>query len=92
MDAVYLVFASKDGESELWAASGAPAKALAAVRKHLPPGWLLTLTGESWPTEEASSLGVSPGGIRRLSGVFLNPGQRQNAELPSKVEIPDMLA
>lgn len=68
MDAVYLVVASKDGQTELWAASGTPGKALAYVRGYLPSGWLLTLTGEKLSPEEAATLDIRPGDVRWLRG------------------------
>ena len=70
MDAVYVVLASKVGHSELWASAGSPGKALAAVRDQLPSGWLLTLTGECLPPEEAAPLGIVPGEVRCLTGEF----------------------
>ena len=68
MDAVYLVIASKDGQAELWAASGTPGKALAEVRGYLPSGWMFTLTGETLSPEEAATLDIRPGNVRWLGG------------------------
>jgi hypothetical protein len=70
MDAVYVVLASKVGQTELWAITGTPGKALAAVRDYLPSGWLLTLTGECLPPEQAAPLGIVPGEPRCLTGEF----------------------
>ena len=70
MDAVYVVLASKVGQTELWATTGTPGKALAAVRAHLQTGWLLTLTGDCLPPEEAAPLGIVPGEVRCLTGEF----------------------
>jgi hypothetical protein len=83
MVAAYVVFASKDGESELWAASGTPGEALAAVRSYLPSGWLLTLTGESLSTEMATSLGVSSGDVRQLSGTHFDHAQSHPVPRPA---------
>lgn len=68
MDAVYLVIASKDGQAELWAASGTPGKALAEVRGYLPSGWMFTLTGETLSPEEAAMLDIRPGNVRWIGG------------------------
>ena len=70
MDAVYVVLASNVGQTERWATTGTPGKALAAVRDHLPTGWLLTLTGDCLPPEEAAPLGIVPGEVRCLTGEF----------------------
>jgi hypothetical protein len=69
MDAVYVVVAvaSKDGLTEHWAAQGTAGQALADVRRYLPSGWFLTLTGEMLSAEEADALGIRPGNVRRLS-------------------------
>jgi hypothetical protein len=72
MDAVYLVFASKDGQGQLWAARGAPGKALAEVRDHLPSGSLLTLTGQSLLPEHATALNIRPGEICKLADELQN--------------------
>jgi hypothetical protein len=72
MDAVYLVFASKDGQGQLWAARGAPGKALAEVRGHLPSGSLLTLTGQTLLPERAAILNIRPGEICKLADEVQN--------------------
>jgi hypothetical protein len=66
MDAVYVVVASKDGLTEHWAALGTAGGVLADVRRYLPSGWLLTLSGEKLSPEEADGLGIRPGDVRRL--------------------------
>lgn len=70
MDAVYVVLASKVGQTELWATRGTPGKALATIRDHLPSGWLLTLTGQCLPPEEMAPLDIVPGEVRCLTGEF----------------------
>ncbi len=72
MDAVYLVLASNNGLTELWAATGSPGKALAEVRDRLPSGWMLTLTGGCLIPEAAASLGILRGEVQCLSGDFLD--------------------
>jgi hypothetical protein len=72
MDAAYLVVASRDGQTELWAAAGTPGKALAEVRGYLPSGWMLTLTGETLSSEDAATLDIRPGDVRWLRGGLSN--------------------
>jgi len=66
MDAVYVVVASKDELTEHWAALGTAGQVLAQVRRYLPSGWLLSLTGEKLSPEEADALGIRPGNVCRL--------------------------
>jgi hypothetical protein len=41
---IYVVAATKDGETEYWAAATPRAKAAFAVKEMLPPGWACTVT------------------------------------------------
>lgn len=55
----YIVAATSDGEHiEHWIATGTAATALMKVRKILPAGWLVSLTGASLTLEQAAGLGL----------------------------------
>jgi hypothetical protein len=77
MYVAYVVLVSKDDRAELWAGTGTPAKALRDVRHYLPPGWLLTLTGERLSTAEAAALDIPPGGVRWLSDASHNKARQE---------------
>jgi hypothetical protein len=63
---IYIVAATGDGKTQLWAAAGTPGRALADVRKYLPSGWIITLTGECLTSREAEILGIGPDDVRKI--------------------------
>lgn len=89
---MYLVFASKDGQNELWAAAGTPGRALAEVRDYLAPGWLLTLTGESLLPEQVTMTGVRFGRVWLMNGghhAQVPDAQIPDAQVPG-AQVPEM--
>jgi len=66
MGAVHIIAAKGDGNTELWAVAGRPETALTDVLRSLPPGWIVTLTGESLTPEEAATLDLHATEPRKL--------------------------
>lgn len=67
MDEIHLIVASPDGKrKELWAATGTPEAALVQVRQHLPPGWMVTLSGNGLTARQAAVLNLRPNEARKL--------------------------
>jgi hypothetical protein len=58
MGQIHIIAAKGDGNIEFWAVAGTPETALTEVLRSLPPGWIVTLTGESITPEEAATLDV----------------------------------
>lgn len=71
MDEIYVIAATQDGKrTELWVAGDTPQRALVRVREHLPPGWMVTLTGESLTDRQAKVLGLNPHEARKATRVL----------------------
>jgi hypothetical protein len=68
MDAIYVVAATSVGHKkrEYWAVAAEPRTALVEVLKRVPPGWMVTLTGETLNAREAAALDVRPFEVRKL--------------------------
>jgi hypothetical protein len=66
MGAIHIIVAKGGGNTELWAVAGTPETALTDVLRSLPPGWIVTLTGESLTPEEASALDIRSAEPRKL--------------------------
>jgi hypothetical protein len=65
--AVYIVIATKDGQTEFWAAATARNRAAAAVQA-LAPGWRVTFPGWRLGPTKAAELKMPPGSVRKLIG------------------------
>jgi hypothetical protein len=68
MDAIQIIAAKGDGNTELWAVAGTPERALTDVLRCLPSGWIVTLTGESLTPEEAVELDIHSTEPQKLRG------------------------
>ena len=66
---VYVVAATKDGETEYWAAATPREEAIGAVRERLPPGWTAGLTVSCITVEHAATLNLRPNGVRLLKAI-----------------------
>jgi hypothetical protein len=64
--AVYIVIATKDGQTEFWAAATPRQRAAAAVQRLLPPGWRVNFSGWRLSPTKAAALKLSPGSARKL--------------------------
>jgi len=64
--AVYIVIATKDGQTEFWAAATPRHRAAAAVQQLLPPGWRITFLGWRLSPTKAAALKMSPDSARKL--------------------------
>ena len=64
--AVYIVIATKDGQTEFWAASTPRHRAAAAVQRLLPPGWRVTFLGWRLSPTKAAALKMSSDNVRKL--------------------------
>jgi hypothetical protein len=65
--AVYIVIATKDGQTEFWAAATARNRAAAAVQA-LAPGWRVTFLGWRLGPTKAAELKMPSGSVRKLIG------------------------
>jgi hypothetical protein len=63
---VFIVAATKDGQTEYWAAATRRQEAVAAVLERLPPGWKATLTVGRLTVEEVEALKLRSNGVRQL--------------------------
>jgi hypothetical protein len=63
---IYVVMAKMDDEVEYWAAATVRDKAVAAVEKHLPPGWTATLTERRLTAQRAAALKMRPNTVQKL--------------------------
>jgi hypothetical protein len=63
---VHVVAAAKNGRTEFWAVIGTPAEALTKVRRFLPLGYLVALTGRCLDPRTAAALSVCASGARKL--------------------------
>jgi len=68
VDAIQIIAAKGNGNTELWAVAGTPQKALTDVLRCLPSGWIVTLTGESLTFEEAAALDIHSIEPQKLTG------------------------
>jgi hypothetical protein len=66
-DVVYVVSATKNGQSEFWAAATPPDSAAAQVQGSLPPGWEAKLTGWRLGAERVAELQMAPNTVRRIT-------------------------
>jgi hypothetical protein len=66
MDEILLLATTDGTKMEYWAAVGTPEMALMEVRKHLPSGWLVTLSATSLTPREMVALNLNMGTIRAL--------------------------
>jgi hypothetical protein len=63
---IYVVSATKDGQTEFWAAATARRVAAAQVQQLLPPGWKAALTGWRLNPERAAKLKMLANTVRPL--------------------------
>jgi hypothetical protein len=63
---VYIVAASKNGRTELWAAATPRQRAAAAVQRLLPPGWRVTPLGWRLSPTKAAALKMSSNSVCKL--------------------------
>jgi hypothetical protein len=63
---VYIVQATKDGKIEFWAAATIKENAVAAVKKELGDGWIVTLTDRRLTRQRLSLLKILPNAVRKL--------------------------
>jgi len=78
MDDVVLINAKGDGRIELWAVGAPSVRGLEILRQHLPPGWMVSLTGEGLTFKEAAVLDIRPNEVRKLR-VFSEESGRTGA-------------
>ena len=64
--AVYIVTATKDGRTELWAAATPRHRAAATVQQVLPPGWRVEFLGWRLSPTKAAALKMSSNCVRKL--------------------------
>jgi hypothetical protein len=64
--AVYVVIATKDGQTEFWAAATPRHRAAAAVQQLLPPGWRVSFLGWRLGATKAAELKLSLGSVHKL--------------------------
>ena len=74
-DLIYVVSATKNGQSEFWAAATPRRAAAAQVQRSLPPGWKATLTSWRLSRERAAELEMRPDTVRRLTEVSCRSSQ-----------------
>jgi hypothetical protein len=63
---ICVVVAKKDNAIEYWAVATVREKAVAAVEKELPPGWIVKLTRRHLTTPRATRLKMRPNSVRKL--------------------------
>ena len=66
-DIVYVVSATKNGQSELWAGATPRDSAAAQVQGSLSPGWEAKLTGWRLGAERVAELQMAPNTVRRIT-------------------------
>ena len=66
-DVVYVVSATRNGQSEFWAAATPGDTAAAQVLGSLPPGWEAKLTGWRLRVERIAELQMAPNTVRRIT-------------------------
>jgi hypothetical protein len=62
----YVVSATKDGQTEFWAAATSRHRAAAAVQHVLPTGWRVTLLGWRLSPTKAAALEMPSNTVRKL--------------------------
>jgi len=63
---LYVVAASKDGQTEYWIAATGPKEAALAVQLHVGPEWRVTLTNRQLTAAQIAALDLRPDDVRRL--------------------------
>jgi len=63
---VWVVTATKDRESEYWAAAVPEGQAIEAVRQQVAPGWKLALTQRRLTPAQVVELKMRPNSVRKL--------------------------
>ena len=63
---VYVVAATKDGQTEFWAAATPRARAAAAVQRLLPLGWTAFATGWRLTPGKVAELSMHINSVRKL--------------------------
>lgn len=63
---VYVVAATKDGQTEFWAAATPRARAAAAVQRLLPLGWTAFITGWRLTPRKVAELSMRTNSVRKL--------------------------
>jgi hypothetical protein len=66
-DVVYVVSATRNGQSEFWAAATPRDSAAAQVQGSLPPGWEAKLTGWRLGAERIAELQMAPDTVRKIT-------------------------
>jgi hypothetical protein len=66
-DVVYVVSATRNGQSEFWAAATPRDSAAAQVQGSLPPGWEARLTGWRLGAERIAELQMAPDTVRKIT-------------------------
>ena len=75
---IYVVAATKDGQTELWAAATPRDEALKEVQQLLGPEWAVALTDQRVSPEQVTALALHPGGVRAAR----NPRHDQALQTP----------
>ena len=68
VDEIRIIAAKGDGNTELWAVTGTPERALTDLLHCLPSGWIVTLTGESLTPEDAAAFDIHSTEPQKLTG------------------------
>ena len=63
---LYEVVAAEHRQAELWVAAVAPINAIPEILRRLPPGCMVTFTGESLTHKEAEVLNIRQSEVRKL--------------------------
>jgi hypothetical protein len=66
--AAYVVIATRNGQTEFWAAATPRHRAAAAVQRLLAPGWRVTFLGWRLSPTKTSALKMSSDSVRKLVG------------------------
>jgi hypothetical protein len=66
--AVYIVIATKNGQTEFWAAATSRHRAAVTVRRVLPSDWRVTFLGWRLSATKAAALKMSSDSVRKLVG------------------------
>jgi hypothetical protein len=65
-DTIYVVIASKDEQTEFWAAATPRHKAATEVQQFLPHGWIANFTGWRFSAEKSTDLKMPANSVRKL--------------------------
>jgi hypothetical protein len=63
---VHIVVATKDYQTEYWAAATRREEAVSAVQQKLAPGWTVRLTERTITPEQIGALKLLPNSVRKL--------------------------